>query len=41
MSCMQKNILGIKPNYNNMFNNNEILFKTRNILGFNIESKIS
>lgn len=35
-----KNILGIKPKYNNMFNNNAILFKTRNILGV-IESKIS
>lgn len=36
-----KNILGIKPKYNNMLKNNAILFKTRNILGVNIESKIS
>lgn len=33
-----KNILGIKPN---MLNYNVILLKTRNILGINIESKIS
>lgn len=36
-----KNILGVKPKYNNMVNNNAILFKTRNILGVNIETKIS
>lgn len=36
-----KNMLGVKPKYNNILNDNAILYKTRYILGVNIESKTS